>query len=366
MTEIFLLGVEPSFFDCKLYLKGCFSYNISMKKYNWQTIGHQKTVKFLQKSIDNNKLAHAYLFSGKQNLGKRLLVNEFVDSILCHDHNKAEGDVLPCRTCVYCDQLKKGIHPDVYFLKKEEDKKNITVEQVREMQKMLYLASFLNSYKFAIIEHAEDMSESAQNAILKILEEPKPKTILILLISDLNLLLPTIVSRCQSIKFYPLSEEKIFHHLTSLGANREEAKVFTSLSHGQIGTAVSFFKNKEIYQEYLKDINEFFVILDSSMNQKFKVLDKLLANFKDNLEKNNYLNSELDSWSLILRDILLIKNNTGHLIVNRHFQKQLESMAQKYSVKKLLSGMTNIRQVKKYLQYNINPRLAVENLILNF
>ncbi len=340
-----------------------------MKNFNWPVVGHEKIIQFLQKNIENGKLAHAYLFSGKEHLGKSLLAEQFIASILCNDYNeknKSKAEILPCGQCVFCSQIAKGIHPDIYFLKKEEDKKNISVEQVREMQKLLQMASFLNSYKIALIENAEDLSESAQNALLKILEEPKPKTILILISSDHNLLLPTIVSRCQLIKFFPVSNEKIFGHLINLGTNREQASIFAALACGQIGLAIDFYKKSDLFNEYLGRIENFLNIFNNNINARFKILEKLLANFKTNLEIIDFLNLQLDSWQLVLRDILAIQNHSEYLIINLHFKDKLAEFAKLYSIEKVIKLQKEIDQIKKYLNYNINPRLAVENLVLNF
>ncbi len=340
-----------------------------MKKYNWQTIGHKKIVKILQKGIENNKLSHAYLFSGKENLGKRFLAEEFINSILCHDYhlkNKQEVKSLPCNDCVFCNQLNKKIHPDVYFLKKEEDKKNISVEQVREMQKVLHMTSFLNSYKIALIDSADDLSESAQNALLKILEEPKSKTILILIGSDYNRLLPTIFSRCQIFRFLPLSNDLIFNHLIELGVSREQANLFTALSHGQIGMAINFYKNQDFFTEYIENTKQFLDLFNNNIRNQFKILDSLLAGFKNNFEINNHLNKELDYWQLVLRDILAMQYNLDNLVVNLYFKDKLAELAKKYKSWQIIELLAKIKTVKQYLTYNINPRLAVENLVLNF
>ncbi|MBD3359562.1 MAG: DNA polymerase III subunit delta' [Candidatus Buchananbacteria bacterium] len=352
-----------------LYSMHFISYNINMKKYNWQTIGHNKIVKILQKSIESNKLAHAYLFSGKEGLGKRFLAEKFINSILCHDYNlqnKQEVKSLPCNDCVFCNQLNKKIHPDVYFLKKEEDKKNISVEQVREMQKVLHMASFLNSYKIALIDSADDLSESAQNALLKILEEPKSKTILLLISSDYKGLLPTIVSRCQIIRFLPLANETIFKHLLELGASREQANLLAALSHGQIGGAINFYKNQDFLNEYIENTKQFLALFNNNISNQFKILDNLLVGFKNNFEINNQLNKELDYWQLVLRDILAMQYNLDNLVINLYFKDKLADLAKKYKSWQIIELLAKIKAVKQYLKYNINPRLAVENLVLNF
>ncbi len=340
-----------------------------MSSYNWPITGHQKISQFLQKSLDKNKLAHAYLFSGQEHLGKDLLSKNFIASILCADYhktNKLEAKAIPCGQCAFCTQLEKGIHPDVYFLNREEDNKNILVEQVREMTKFLNLTSFLNSYKIAVIEHAEEMSESAQNALLKTLEEPAPKTILILITTDYNLLLPTIVSRCQLLRFYPVAEKEIYHHLIDLGEKREQAKILTALAHGQVGLAINYYKNPEIFSEYLTKMNDLLMVFDLKLVDKMKIVDELFSESESNLESTGYLKDSLENWQIILRDVLVMKNNLDDLVINMHFKKELEGLDKKFTSAHIIDLLAQLNQFKKYLNYNINPRLAAENLILNF
>lgn len=340
-----------------------------MSSYNWPVVGHDKISKFLQKSLEQNKLAHAYLFSGQEHLGKTLVTEKFIASILCADYHKTnniEAKSIPCGDCVFCNQLSKGIHADVYFLKREEDKKDISVEQVREMTKFLSLTSFLNSYKIAVIDHAEEMNASAQNALLKTLEEPSPKTILILIAPDEHLLLPTIVSRCQLLRFYPVADEKIYHHLINLGAKREQAKILTALAHGQIGLAVDYHKNPEQFADYLEKMQGLISVFNSKLIDKMEILDKLLPASKNNIEPRALLGEHLDKWQIILRDVLIVKNNLENLVINIHYKKELEKLNMQYSCQHILDLHEKINQYRKYLNHNINPRLAAENLIINF
>ncbi len=339
-----------------------------MNNFTWPVVGHQKIQQFLQKSLANNKLGHAYLFSGPVHLGKSLIAENFMASILCadyHQQNKKEGQKLPCGECVFCQQFNKGIHPDVYFLKKEEAKKNISVEQVREMQKFLSLTSFLNSYKIALVVNAQDLSESAQNALLKVLEEPAPKTILILVVSDYNLLLKTIVSRCQLIKFSLLSEEEIFHHLVGLGSSREQTKILTALACGQIGLAIDYLRNPELFNGYLEKMGRILGMFDQNLATKFKNIESIFSGSKNNMESVEVLAEELNYWQLILRDMLVTKNSADNVLFNLYFRDQIKKVAENYSTKKLLGLLQTVKKIKIYLNYNINPRLAVENLLIN-
>ncbi len=339
-----------------------------MNNFSWPVVGHAKIQQFLQKSLANDKLAHAYLFSGNSHLGKSLVAQKFIESILCRDYhqqNKKNAAILPCGQCVFCRQIAKKIHPDIYFLRKEDGKKNISVEQVREMQKFLSLTSFLNSYKIAVIENAQELSESAQNALLKALEEPAPKTILILLALDSNLLLPTIVSRCQLIKFRPIASDQIFHHLISLGAGREQSRILSSLACGQIGQAINYFQSPELFNDYLEKTEEIIGLFGQDLIARFKSIEQTFRNAKDSADTADAWKNELDSWQLILRDILAARCNLDHLIVNLRYQPQIKKLAGTYDANKLVALLNRAKEVKNYLNYNINPRLAVENLIIS-
>jgi len=171
-------------------------------------IGHKNIVSFLEKSLKNKQIAHAYLFYGPKHLGKKTIAENFAEMLL--------GQPIVN-------------HPAIYFVKRERKEKenkmaqNISIEQIRELERKLSLSSFLNSYKIGIIEEAETMSIEAANSLLKTLEEPTPKTVIILLASNISVLPATIVSRCQVLKFLPVAKEKIYNHLLSLGASRDEA-----------------------------------------------------------------------------------------------------------------------------------------------
>lgn len=184
-------------------------------------IGHKNITSFLEKSVKNGEISHAYLFYGPSHLGKKAVASHFAEVIL--------GRPI-------------ANHPDVYLVGRERDEKesklakNISIEQIRELERKLSLSSFLNSYKIGIIEEAETMSEEAANSLLKTLEEPTPKTVIILLSTSTSALPATIVSRCQTLKFLPVAKEKIYDHLLNLGAGRDEARDLSGISFGKPGS----------------------------------------------------------------------------------------------------------------------------------
>jgi len=140
-------------------------------------IGHKKQWKFLRDKFENNQLSHAYLFTGAEGIGKKLFAKEFSELVGCK-------------------------FPDLKIISKKEDKTELDVSQIREAQNFLSYKSYNGGIKIVVIDNAHLMNQEAQNCFLKTLEEPKGQTLLFLITSKPDMVLPTIFSRCQTIKFF--------------------------------------------------------------------------------------------------------------------------------------------------------------------
>jgi DNA polymerase-3 subunit delta' len=173
-------------------------------KINWPLVGNRHITDFLEKAINANKVNGSYIFYGPDDLGKSTFVRYFAKILLC----KKETGNLPCGICPSCisfkvineaDREKEDsehiAHGDCHILEKAKDKKNISIEQVREFIRVLCMSSFFGSYKIGIIKQAETLSQEAANALLKTLEEPREKVIVVLLVKNLEFLPKTIVSQ---------------------------------------------------------------------------------------------------------------------------------------------------------------------------
>ena len=155
-------------------------------------IGHQKQWQYLKRSAESDRLAHAYLFYGPAKIGKKTLALEFAKLL------GAPTDLALVEPEASADEGEKAV---------------IHILQIRELKSKLFLSAIDSGYKVAIIDEAPAMTADAQSALLKLLEEPKGKTILILLAQNLNQLLPTIVSRCQPLRFDLLPSQEIEKYL---------------------------------------------------------------------------------------------------------------------------------------------------------
>jgi len=320
-------------------------------------IGHKNVTSFLEKSLKNEEISHAYLFYGPAHLGKKTVAEKFSEAVL--------GQPI----------LN---HPDVYLVARERDEKenklakNISIEQVRELERKLSLSSFLNSYKIGIIEEAEKMSSEAANSLLKTLEEPTPKTVIILLSASVSALPATIVSRCQTLKFLPVAQEKIYDHLLNLGANRDEARDLAGISFGKPGVALDFWQNKKqegpsAMAEYEERANGVIGLMNGkTLRDRMRVFEEILAGESCAEDSFGELNQVLFLWTSFLRDAVLIKNGCSELVANTKFSDDLKKIANRASPEFFTKLYREIRLAGKYFSENLNPRLVLENLLLSF
>ena len=184
----------------------------------------------LMRSAQAGRIVHALLFSGPKGTGKKSMAEIFARAVLC------EGEKPPCDLCAACKKCLNGSHPDVHYVAPE--KNTIKVGQIRELTEALSLASYEGGKKIAIIERADSMNESAQNALLKTLENPTGDTLFFLLTDAPGVLLPTIVSRCLQVRFNCLEPEDCMHVLEERGVSKDRSRLLAALSQGSVGRAL--------------------------------------------------------------------------------------------------------------------------------
>lgn len=184
----------------------------------------------LMRSAQAGRIVHALLFSGPRGTGKKTMAEIFARAVLC------EGEKAPCDLCPSCKKCLNGSHPDVHFVAPE--KNTIKVDQIRELTEQLSLASYEGGKKIAVIERADSMNESAQNALLKTLENPTGDTLFFLLTDAPGVLLPTIVSRCLQVRFNCLEMQECARVLMNRGIEEKRAQLLAALSQGSVGRAL--------------------------------------------------------------------------------------------------------------------------------
>lgn len=298
-------------------------------------IGHQKQKEILRKIAESKNIPHALLFSGPEKTGKKMVALEFIKSIFCEKM---------CGNCYSCRTIESNNFPDLMILSPVEG--NLEIEQVRDLQNRLSLKSYNNSLKVGIINDAHLMRKDAQNALLKTLEEPKGDTLLILITAYPELLLPTIRSRVQQIKFSIVSRGEIEDHLVSLGAEKEEAKEIAMISSGQIGKAVEFHNDPEKLEAFESAVKNISMLCRADMGKRF-------AFAKDFKENQGEIINVLDIWERFMRRELLLNILNGKGTLN-------------YPLKRLKEVIDELERTKHLIETsNVNKKLALENLLIN-
>ncbi len=307
-------------------------------------IGHQKQWEFLEKSAELGKLPHALLFCGQEQLGKRTLAIEFAKFLNCQSKKKR-----PCHICRNCQDIKKGIFPDFIFVEPSVSAKEIKISQMRELIGKLSLRPYVSSFKIAVLDNAHLMTREAQNCFLKFLEEPKGKTVLILVTEYPEILLPTIISRVQKIKFFPVKRERIKDYFLRQGAPEKKANYFSSLSSGKPGKALNFYLNPGKLDEEKKIISDLMKISQSDLAFRFQYA----KSFPD-LSQNS-LKEILNTWLTYFR-LMLLSRLGG--------QKKMRDFSH-YSLSEIKRIIENIQTAIFLISStNINLKMAFENLLI--
>ena len=291
-------------------------------------IGNERIAGMLEKNCKTGKLSHAYLFEGPEHIGKRTLALNFCKALLNDD--------------------KKNIleNPDLMILNPSDGDKQITVEKIRELEKVLGLYPYCSKYKIAIIEQAEKMNKSAANALLKTLEEPSKTTILILLSSNSKNMLDTIKSRCQRMKFLPVKRKLLEEFLENKISEKSEVERIIEISGYQPGKIIEFLKDKEKINAAMESVNEFAAVIKKNENDKINEAEKISKN-----ETNDIINT-LDLWTIYCRKLLVKKY-------------EAYDGGEKEYLTEIVARINLINKTKKdILSKNINVRLAIENLFL--
>ena len=315
-------------------------------------IGHQKQWNFLKKKFESDQLAHAYLFSGEEKIGKKTLAKEFVKLINCLGLGQK-----PCGICRNCQIIERENYPDVLMVNLKDDKQEIEILQIREALNFLSYKSYYGSFKAVIVDGAEKMNQEAQSCFLKTLEEPKGKTILILISSHPEMLLDTISSRCQTIKFYSVNQKEIESHLVKIGAKEKMAQTLSGFCQGKPGRAVDLFLNPDKLEKERKALQELVKVINSDLAEKFQYTKKI------NLDGNN-LKGVLEILERYLRYVLFLKTGVANLTQQDYFPEVVGNF-KNYSVLKIKEILKLLETINTQTSLtNASPKLALEILLM--
>jgi DNA polymerase-3 subunit delta' len=346
-------------------------------KINWPFIGNDNIIKYFTKSIANDNVSSFYLFLGPKNLGKTTLAIHLSKILLCQGNMKT-NNAMPCEVCDSCHKLNlyknktenDGFdipHGDFHIIKKEKDKKNISIEQVRDFVNKINLSSFLGGYKIGIIKNAESLSKEASNALLKTLEEPKGKVMIIMITDNEEYLPKTIISRSQVVRFRPVNKDIIYDHLISdFKASRSQARKLSRLSLGKPVMSVKYFEDKDYYNQYLDEVRLFLNIVNSNdINERLEIVDDSIGKNISGQESVEKIKLLLNIWQGVIRDLLLLNFDLADLIQHNIIEEEIYKLKESFNPSRVLRVYNIFQKGKVYLNANVNPKFVIEGVVIN-
>ncbi len=323
----------------------------------WNMIGHEWAVELLQAHIANHNIRHAYLITGPEGVGRRTLALSLAQALNC-TQPPAPGQ--PCNACQHCRRFRDMSHPDLSTVQSDQEGGTLKVDQIRDLQHTLSLTPYEARYRIALLLRFEEAHISAQNALLKTLEEPSPQVIMILTAVNAEILLPTIVSRCEVLRLRPLPLEK-----ASLGLqahwdiSEEQATRLAHLSGGCPGLAMKMHVQPDVLEQRQNRISDLYHMLSTGRVERFAYADHLS---KDKSELRNIIAAWVSFW----RDILIATSGSSVPFTNLDWTTEIEKLATYLNIPTVNSVLLRLEQTMNAINQNINPRLALEVLMLDF
>lgn len=337
-----------------------------MRSYFTRLLGNEEIKTRIGKSIEAGTIPHAFLIGGPSGSGKSTLATELAAAMNCK--NKQDySHPLPCGECINCKRIYENNYPDVKILKKKKDKATLGVEPVKDFREDMFLSSTESEYKIYLIDDAESMTPEAQNALLKVLEEP-PKSVMILLMArECDRILTTIKSRAQYIPMGRFDEETLARLVLSDIPEARTIKAsdpnkFMGLimsADGRLGLAKSLM-TKRLTDENQEERSEIVAII-RSISQKSSYAD-VHAAISYLPQKRPELMAALERLMSALRDLIVIKYDENAKTVFFSSADEALRLCGDISSRRLVSLYDSANEAHELCSRNAN----VSNLMASF
>lgn len=318
--------------------------------------GHQRPVGMLMQAIRNDRLHHAMLFVGPNGIGKRVVALGVARLLNCVDP-RPEG---PCNACRPCTRIDARQHPDVILVEPDTSKARwtIKIDQVRQVTQQVRYRPYEGKRRVVVIDHAEALTVEAANAFLKTLEEPTGDTNFILLTAQPHMLLDTIRSRCQLMRFAPLERQLVLRLLLEREIAPEVAEVASGYCEGSLATALELCE-----EDALTDRRAFIEgVLDLRDADTLALLDLAQSQAR---RDNQELQTDLDALKVFYRDVVILRSGASQeRLVNTDLAARTRTLASRVTVESAIRCIEAIDTTQSGLRRYIDARLLMEQLLL--
>lgn len=328
-----------------------------MNQHIWPIFGHDWAVDYLQKGITNRRVRHAYLIAGPPNVGKNTLAHAFAMTLNCTAPDMAAR---PCGVCRDCKKIMSANHSDIIYGENDPKTGVLKIEAIRAVTSRIAMKPYEGRYRIAIFQGFDRALPRAQDALLKTLEEPPPHAVLIVLTPSLEPILSTITSRSQIIHLRPVApsiiRDVLMHHY---GADEDSAELLSRISGGRPGWAIDALHQPEILHGREEALDQLDHIIRAGLSERFDIANALSRD-------KAALSPLLALWLSYWRDLLLYLEGRAERLCNVDRRAAIERTAYDVTPQSALTALRATQTLLQRLTYNLNLRLALEVLFLDY
>ncbi len=311
-----------------------------------QIVGHKRIIGYFNRVLSSQKLSNVYLFTGPDMVGKTTMVNWIINQI-----NGEEINI-------------ESVHPDIYTIKLADDKKEVSIDLVRDMRLNIYQKPTNLTYRFFVVYNADRVSTAGYNALLKTLEEAPSYAVIFLLAKNISGILDTIISRSQIVRFFKVDRDEIQRFLSDFYPG-VDVDLVSSLSFGLPGRAVRLAGDKEYLDKEIEKVKKGLEFFQMSSSEKILFIDRFIAqNKKDFNTLYKQTSDMINIWYSILKDVLLIKMEMSDKINYIKFKDDLYKIAGFTDRRRLIQDIRGLYTLKQNISQNLNIGLNFHNFVL--
>ena len=317
-----------------------------------EVFGNEPAKRSFIRALAQNRISNAYVLEGIAGVGKRLLADVVARGLICE-----QGENAPCDMCPACRKAKNHSHPDIIYLKSQSGKASIGVDDVREqILNEVYLKPYLGKRRVFIIGEGDALSVEAQNALLKVLEEPPSYVTFLICVTKQDKLLDTVLSRSCVIPLFPLSVEEVEKVLAQETIESEKIKLYARLSQGSIGAAKQLLMDENTEHLFEEGIAAMLRLKKSGASVRET------ADFFIN--EKEHIGEITDFCQTFLRDCVYVKSGLSHQVIYENKQSDMRVFCEGIRKKNLISAFDRLTDFKLRLKQNLNYNASVLETVM--
>lgn len=325
-----------------------------MPKEAWPIIGNANALDFFESLLAEERrepgsIGGVYLVTGPEKVGRSSAVEFFIKKLLGTD-DQHPGETI-------------DMWPDIFRLRREEDKREIGVDQARDFSARLSLSSFTASYRVGIIHDAHLLSTEAANALLKTLEETRDQAIVFLIAHNSDQLPQTVVSRSQIVAFRAVAVDEIYDWLISVHSfDRPFAKNIARLSGGRPGLALDLGRDKELLEKNLAPARVLIASFKQKLFERWKAASVLLS--ENSASAADAAEAIVDDWRCVVRDIIMTQLNQPEYMRYAFLEEEIRQVSRGFGISEARRLDERLQKSAAYLKSNVSPATVLENILI--